>query len=68
MSGIEQNFQNYFKKEVLLGKQLLLMVSGGVDSMTLLYVAQKVCGVKNLAVLHVNHRTRVECGTEGLWC
>ncbi len=61
---IEKTFQNYLQKEALEKKRLLLMVSGGVDSMTLLYVAQKFVEPKKLAVLHVNHRTRVECEEE----
>ncbi len=59
--NLEQIFAGFLEKENLSGKKILLLVSGGVDSVVLLNVATKVCNKKDLAVLHFNHNTRKNC-------
>jgi len=51
-------FRDFLKKEALEGKKILLLVSGGVDSMVLLDIAEKVVNKKNLAVFHLDHQWR----------
>lgn len=53
-------FHLFLEQADLVDKKLLLMVSGGVDSVVLLNVALKVCNPINLCVFHLNHNTRVD--------
>ncbi len=55
---MEKIFTDFLKKESLLGKKLLLCVSGGVDSRVLLEIAVKSMDRKNLAVFHLDHALR----------
>lgn len=50
--------QNFLATENLVDEKILVMVSGGVDSMVLLDVASKTIDIKNLAVFHLNHNAR----------
>lgn len=59
--NIEQIFAEFIKKEKLSDEKLLLLVSGGVDSVVLLDIAKKVCDKKLIEVLHFNHNTRKNC-------
>ena len=58
LQRVEQNIQNrdLFKR----GGKLLVAVSGGLDSMTLLHALKKLCGRHQwqLVVAHFNHRLR----------
>lgn len=51
-------FKNFLTEEGLTEKKIILMVSGGVDSVVLLYVAQKCVDPKKLAVFHLDHQAR----------
>jgi len=75
--NLEYLFTDFLKKENLVGKKLLLAVSGGVDSSVLLDVASRSVPTKLLAVFHLNHGTRKEsqkdlefvqkmCSTKGI--
>lgn len=55
LSGI---FQTFLQQQKLEEDRLLLMVSGGVDSVALLHVAAQVVATENLAVFHLNHGAR----------
>ncbi len=55
---LEQVFQNFLQEENLENKKILLMVSGGVDSMVLLEVASQIIEKKYLAVFHLDHNLR----------
>ena len=59
--NLEQIFADFLEKEKLSDKKLLLLVSGGIDSIVLLNVATKVCDKKLIEVLHFNHNTRKNC-------
>jgi tRNA(Ile)-lysidine synthase len=50
-------FKDFLEAEGLEAQKLLLMVSGGADSITMLDIALKVCNPKNIAVFHLNHKT-----------
>ena len=56
--NLESVFTAFLESEKLQGQNLLLMVSGGVDSMVLLDVAAKSVNPENLSVLHINHGAR----------
>ncbi|MCF7830548.1 tRNA lysidine(34) synthetase TilS [Candidatus Gracilibacteria bacterium] len=58
--NLKKIFVDFLKQEKLVGKKLLLAVSGGVDSTVLLEVASKTVDTKNLAVFHLNHGSRKE--------
>jgi len=55
---LQQAFTTFLQQQKLEGERLLLMVSGGVDSVVLLHVAAQVVATENLAVFHLNHGTR----------
>ena len=59
--NLTQIFAGFLAKENLSDKKLLLLVSGGVDSVVLLDIAQKICDKKLVEVLHFNHNTRKNC-------
>jgi tRNA(Ile)-lysidine synthase len=59
--NLERIFAEFLEKEKLSDKKLLLLVSGGVDSIVLLNVATKVCDKKLIEVLHFNHNSRKNC-------
>lgn len=59
--NLEQIFAEFIKKESLSSQKILLLVSGGVDSMVLLDIAVKVCDKKSIEVVHFNHNTRKNC-------
>lgn len=59
--NLEQIFAEFIKKEKLSDEKLLLLVSGGVDSVVLLDIAKKNCDKKLIEVLHFNHNTRKNC-------
>ena len=59
--NLTQIFAEFLKKENLSNQKLLLLVSGGVDSIVLLDVSAKICKKNNLEVLHFNHNTRKNC-------
>ncbi len=56
--NLEQVFTEFIERESLAKKKLLLLVSGGVDSIVLLNVATKICDKKLIEVLHFNHNVR----------
>ncbi len=51
-------FKQFIEDQQLTGKKILLMVSGGVDSMVLLRVASQIVDPTNIAVFHLNHNVR----------
>ena len=57
---LQHLFTTFLQQQNLEKKKLLLMVSGGVDSMVLLHVAQQVVASEQLTVLHINHNARDE--------
>lgn len=59
-TDLKQTFTTFLKQQNLEGAKLLLMVSGGVDSMVLLHVAQQVVAPNLLTALHINHNARDE--------
>ena len=56
--NLEKIFSEFLDKENLLEKKILLLVSGGVDSIVLLNVASKVCRKSYLEVLSFDHGVR----------
>ncbi len=62
MESLEQRFEDFLNAHSLLqgGERLLLAVSGGVDSMTMLDLFERIAGRwhLSLAVAHVNHQLR----------
>lgn len=56
--SIKKTVQNFFNMEDLFEKNLLLSVSGGVDSMVLLDVACKNFPAEQIAVFHLHHAVR----------
>lgn len=59
-------FQTFVKYHALNNKSVLLMVSGGVDSMVLLEVVSIVLPPEQIVVLHCNHKTRPSCDEEAV--
>ena len=59
-SNPTETFKDFLQQQNLEDKKLLLMVSGGVDSVVLLHVAAQVVKAENLAVFHLNHNARDE--------
>lgn len=55
---MEKVFTKFLEDQNLVNQRLLLMVSGGVDSMVLLDVARKVIDKKNILVFHLDHNFR----------
>ncbi len=55
---LSEIFTDFITKQNLENKRLLLMVSGGVDSVVLLHVAAQTIKPENLAVFHLNHNLR----------
>lgn len=49
---------SFLKKEDLSKKKILLMVSGGVDSMVLLHIAVQTIPAQLLHIFHLNHNAR----------
>ncbi len=60
-------FSEFLLSEDLENQKILLMISGGVDSMVLLDLAQKVVSVQDLAVFHLNHHTGEQSNTHQLF-
>ncbi len=56
--NIEEKFTQFIKTQNLEDEKILLMVSGGVDSMVLLDVASKVVKPSNIAIFHLDHGLR----------
>ncbi len=56
--NLEKTFTDFLKQEELVGKKLLLAISGGVDSTVLLEVASLTVDIKDLAVFHLDHGAR----------
>lgn len=50
----------FLQGQKLVDQKLLLMVSGGIDSMVLLDVALKTLELEQFAVFHLNHNSRVK--------
>ncbi len=55
---LEKIVTDFLKKEHLTDKKLLCMVSGGVDSVVLLNILNKIFDQKSLAVFHLDHSSR----------
>ncbi len=55
---LSRTFQRFLKTQNLKNQKILLMVSGGVDSMVLLDIASKIIDKKNIAVFHLDHNLR----------
>jgi len=53
-----QVFKNFIEKYRLSDSKLLISVSGGVDSMVMLYIASNILNSNNLIVLNINHNPR----------
>lgn len=62
----EQVFVSFLEKEALQGKKILLMVSGGVDSMVLLHSAVQTISADLLHIFHLNHNTRKDSREDAL--
>lgn len=59
-----QIFKSFFEENHLFDKRFIVSVSGGVDSMVLLFLAIKYLKKNSFIVLHFNHQTRKECPLE----
>ena len=57
-------FNQFLIDQNLVDQKILLMISGGVDSMVLLDVAVQVVKPKNLVVFHLNHNARVDSAAD----
>jgi len=64
--NLQAHFRSFLAKEGLQGQNLLLSVSGGVDSMVLSDIARKSCDPKNLAVFHLDHQSRSDSEQDSL--
>lgn len=53
-------FEHFLDAERLRDQKLVLMVSGGVDSMTLFHVAAQSMPLENIFVFHLHHNSRPE--------
>ena len=72
MSGLEARFRKRVlggSATPLDGETLLVAVSGGADSITLLHLLRFTTGLPrfHLHALHVDHRWRPESGADALW-
>lgn len=63
-NSLKYVFQQFLVDQKLVNQKIIIAVSGGVDSMVLLDIANQVVERKNLAVFHVNHNTRTQNITE----
>ena len=52
-----QVVQDFLKTQQLQDQNLLLMISGGVDSIVLLDVLTQTHPLEKIYVLHINHQT-----------
>ena len=57
---LADHFKTFLQEQNLCSKKILICVSGGVDSMSLLEVASQVCAKKNIGVFHLDHNTRFD--------
>ena len=57
-TDIEITVQQFLQREKLEDKRILLLLSGGVDSVTLFHVLLKTVKATNLFGLYVNHQAR----------
>ncbi len=64
---LEKIFQTFLQQQNLEGEKLLLMISGGVDSMVLLHVVAQVVAPELLSVFHLDHNTRVNSTNDSLF-
>lgn len=64
---LEKIFQTFLQQQNLEEEKLLLMISGGVDSMVLLHVAAQVVAPELLSVFHLDHNTRVNSTNDSLF-
>ena len=64
MSNVASIFSQFLKSSNLETAKLLLMVSGGVDSMVLLDLALKSLPADQLAVFHLDHNARLDSGKD----
>ncbi len=60
MTDLITLFQKFVRDQQLNDQKILLMVSGGVDSMVLLDIACQALDKDQIVVLHINHNTRKE--------
>jgi tRNA(Ile)-lysidine synthase len=65
--SIIEFFKIFLQEYRLVDNKILLMVSGGVDSMVLLDVALKSLPATQVAVFHLNHNTRVESDADEIF-
>ncbi len=63
----ESTFVEFIDQYQLAKNPLLVMVSGGVDSMVLLHVAAKLHLAGQVFVLHVNHNARPEASDDAVF-
>jgi len=64
---MEKKIKEFVEKYGLLGGNLIVAVSGGVDSVVLLDLLVRVLPKKNVIVAHVNHGIRKESADEALF-
>ncbi|NCP67191.1 tRNA lysidine(34) synthetase TilS [bacterium] len=60
-------FKSFIESNKLESQKLILMVSGGVDSMVLLDIAAQVIDKSKLAVFHLNHNARAEAKADQIF-
>lgn len=64
---LHQVFDHFITKENLETQKLLLMISGGVDSMVLLHIAAQTLPKNQIAVFHLNHNLRITAKEDALF-
>lgn len=53
---------------LVAGEPVVVMLSGGRDSVCLLDLAATICGPRSVRALHVNYGLREDAGSDEAWC
>ena len=67
-NALEQSALAEIRKQLASGKKLAVALSGGSDSVFLLYIAKLLCGSENITALHFNHKVRKNADVDEEFC
>ena len=67
-NALEQSALAEIRKQLASGKKLAVALSGGSDSVFLLYIAKLLCGNENITALHFNHKVRKNADVDEEFC
>lgn len=65
-NNISANCNNFYQKFIKkpIDGQIIISLSGGVDSMVMSYILTKIYGKNKVVAVHINYNNRKECDSE----